>query len=631
MKTKHILLSVLFLTNLITNPAVAQSTLRISLQAEPFELSQVRLLDGPFKDAQQRDRKYLHELDSDRLLHMFRINSGLHSTAEPLGGWEKPDCELRGHTMGHYLSACAMMYASTGDEKLKAKADAIVAELGKCQKALGESGYLSAYPETWFDRVEAFQRVWAPYYTLHKIYAGLMDMYQYCGNKQALDIAKKMAAWNQSRLARLDEKQMQEMLNKTEQGGMNDAFSNLYALTGNGQYLQMAQRFNQKTYNEPLLHGEDRMKDQHVNSFIPNIIGTARQYELTAENNHRLIAEFFWNQVVNHRSYCTGGTSNNEHFRSDPDQLADQLSDHTQESCCTYNMLKLTKHLLTWNADARYGDYYERALINSILSTQNPRTGMMMYFVPLATGRWKMYNLPNESFWCCTGTGLENHARYGEAIYFHNKDKLYVNLFMASELDWKQKGVRITQQTTFPDADSTVLTVKTNKPTRIDLHIRMPYWAVQGAFCKLNGKTISLQPTASRYLVLDRQWNDGDKLEVRMPMSLHSHPMPDDPTLQAFMYGPLVLAGMLGGEGLNDKTTHTTENWYKFPQPLPPVPAMLVESDNIADWIKPVPGTPNTFQTVALDESVRLVPYHKLFDQRYIIYWKVLRKNNKVQ
>jgi len=610
---------------LATSSVTAESERRVPLKADPFALSQVRLLDGPFRANQERDRRYLHDLDADRLLHTFRVNAGLPSSAKPLGGWEKPDCELRGHTMGHFLTACSLMFAATGDDGLKAKANGIVAELAKCQTAIGDSGYLSAFPETWFDRVEACEPVWAPYYTLHKIYAGLMDMVQHCGNEQALAMAEKMAAWNQSRLVKLDKAHMQTMLNKCEQGGMNEVFANLYALTGKNTYLKMADRFNQKTYVEPLQQYKDTMKGQHVNSFIPNIIGNARQYEVTGDIDHRQVAEYFWDQVVNHRSYCTGGNSNREHFHSDPDFLADQLGDNTQESCCTYNMLKLTRHLFTWSPEARYGDYYERALINSILSTQNPRTGMMMYFVPLATGRHKMFNLPNESFWCCTGSGLENHARYGESVYFHKGDTLYVNLFMASELDWRAKGIRIQQQTAFPNADTTVLTVKTESPTRFDLRVRMPYWAVNGVFARLNGKDITLEPSADHYAVINRLWQNNDRLEIRMPMSLHRHAMPDDPTLMAFMFGPLVLAGQLGGEGLTDENTHTTENWYKFPEPMPTVPPMKVTSDNINDWLKPVPGKPMTFQTTGLKKTIELVPYHKLFDQRYCVYWSIIK------
>jgi len=601
----------------------------IQFQAQPFDLKQIRLLEGPFKDAMERDRKYLYDLEADRLLHMFRVNAGLRSSAKPLGGWERPDCEVRGHTMGHYLSACALMYASTGDEKLKAKADTIVAELAKCQKALGESGYLSAFPETWIDRVESFKRVWAPYYTLHKIYAGLLDMYMHCDNAQALEIARKMAAWNKGRLDKLDEAHMQRMLNGTEQGGMNDAFANLFGITRDAEYLAMSRRFNQNSYLEPLVRGEDRLKGQHVNSFIPNIIGTARQHELTGDPRDRKIAEYFWNQVVDHRSYCTGGTSLNEHWRSDPDQLADQLGDNTQETCCTYNMLKLTRHLFTWSGDVQYADYYERALYNSILSTQNPKTGMMMYFVPLATGRWKMFNLPNESFWCCTGTGMENHAKYGESIYFHKNDTLFVNLFIASELSWSDKDVRIRQQTSFPEADNTTLIVETAKPARIDMRVRIPYWATQGVDAKVNGRQIETKTEPSSYLIVDRTWKSGDRLEIRLPMSLHTHPMPDDDTLMAFMYGPLVLAGRLGGSGLTEETTHTSQNWYRFTQGLASVQPLIVRSNDPGEWVKPVKGKPLTFQTVGQSERITLVPYHRLFEQRYVIYWRVYKEGSE--
>ncbi len=600
----------------------------IQIQAHPFDLAQVRLLKGPFKDAMQRDRKYLHDLDPDRLLHTFRLNAGLPSSAEPLGGWEKPDCELRGHSMGHYLSACAMMYSSTGDERLKAKADAIVAELAKCQSALGDSGYLSAFPETWFDRVEAFKTVWAPYYTLHKIYAGLLDMYVHCGNKQALEIAEKMAAWNKKRLDKLDEAHMQRMLDTTEQGGMNEVLANLFAVTGNRDYLAMSRRFNQNRYVEPLARKEDRLKGEHANSFVPNVIGTARQYELIGDAQDRNIAEYFWTQVVNHRSYCTGGTSNNEHWNSDPDHLSHELGDCTQETCCTYNMLKLTRHLFTWNPDVRYSDYYERALYNSILSTQNPKTGMMMYFVPLATGRWKMYNLPNESFWCCTGTGMENHTKYGDSIYFHNADTLYVNLFIASELNWTQKNIRIRQETDFPGKQFTSLVVKTRNPARIDMRIRIPGWLAGPVALKLNGKTLSTKVEPGTYLKLDRTWKNGDRLQIPLPMSLHTHPMPDDPTLVAFMYGPFVLAGKLGGEGLTEENTHTTENWYKFTKDVASTPPLIVQSDNPDNLIAPVRGSKLTFQTKGQARKINLVPYHTLFNQRYVVYWRVLKEGS---
>ncbi len=596
----------------------------IEYKVQPFSLKQIRLLDGPFKDAMELDRKYLHDLSSDRLLHTFRLNAGLPSSAQPLGGWESPNGELRGHTMGHYLSACALMYCSTGDEELKAKADAIVAELAKCQEAIGETGYLSAYPETWFDRVEAGRQVWAPYYSLHKIYAGLLDMYTLCGNEQALEIVEKMAAWNKGRVDKLDEAQMQRMLNGNEQGGMNDAFANLYAITGKDVYLQMSRRFNQKSYVEPLLRSEDNLTGQHANSFIPNIIGTARQYEVTGDANDRKIAEFFWSQVVNHRSYCTGGTSNDEHWRFEPDQMANQLGDCTQETCCTYNMLKLTRHLFSWEPDVKYADYYERDLYNSILSTQNPEDGMMMYFVPLATGRWKMYNTPDTCFWCCTGSGMENHAKYGDSIYFHNDNTLYVNLFIPSELDWSQQNVRVIQETDFPEKDSTTLTVQTKKAKELDIRIRIPYWATQGAIIKMNGEPLDVTSKPGSYLSVNRKWENGDKIEITLPMSLHKISLPGDDSQVAMMYGPLVLAGQLGSEGLTSQNVHTAQNWYRFREnQTGKVAPLNVTSDNINDWIKPVDGKPLTFKTIGQPNEITLVPFHKIFMQKYVVYWKV--------
>ncbi|MFH1266494.1 MAG: glycoside hydrolase family 127 protein, partial [Planctomycetota bacterium] len=522
----------------------------VALSARAFDLKQVRLLDGPFRDAMERDRRYLHELESERLLYPFRVNAGLPAPGEPMGGWEQT--EVRGHTMGHYLTACALMVASTGDEKLKAKADAIVAELAKCQEALGPSGFLSAFPESFIDRVEAIEPVWAPYYGVHKIMAGLVDMYVHCGNRQALEMADRIAAWSKSRCDKLDDDHVQNMLNHTEQGGMNDVLANLAAATGNADYLALSRRFVQNSYNEPLAAGRDELKGQHVNSFVPNMIGTARLYELTGDPVDHGIATFFWDQVTSARCYSTGGTSFHEHWRSDPHQLADQLGHQTQETCCTYNMLKLTRHLFTWSPEPKYADYYERALWNSILATQDPQTGMMMYFVPLASGYWKYFNTPRDSFWCCTGTGLENHAKYGDSIYFHDEAGLWVNLFIASELDWSDRGVRIRQETRFPEEEGTSLVVHAEKPVRLAIRVRVPGWATRGVGVSLNGEPLDLEAEPASYLVVDREWSDGDRLDVELPMSLWAWPMPDDPTLLTVMYGPLVLAGKLGGEGLSE-------------------------------------------------------------------------------
>jgi DUF1680 family protein len=599
----------------------------VDLQAEPFDLREVRLLEGPFRDAMLRTQKYLHELESDRLLWYFRKTAGLETPSEPLGGWETT--ELRGHTMGHYLSGCALMFASTGDEKLKAKADAIVAELAACQKKMG-TGYLSAYPEEQIDRVIARRRVWAPWYTLHKIYAGLIDMYVYCGNAQALDVAQGMAKWAKGRLDPLDRDAMQAMLNATEQGGMNETLANLYGITGDRQWLDLAERFNADAYNNPLLLQRDELKDLHANSFIPNVVGSARQHELTGDPNGRHIAEFFWDCVVHGRSYCTGGTSINEHWRSVPYHLADQLGDHTQETCCTYNLLKLTRHLFAWQPRAEYADYYERALINSILSTQDPQTGMMMYFVTLASGRWKYFNTPRTSFWCCTGTGMENHAQYGDSIYFHKADTLWGNLFIASELNWKERGVTIRQETDFPEKDSTTLIVKAGKPTEFELRLRVPHWT-SGATLKINGTSQPVTVQPGSFLSIRRQWQDGDRVEMTVPMRLWLCPMPDDPGLTAIMYGPLVLAGELGPVDVPQTMVYTTENWFRFPADrVVEAPAIVTAQRDPAAWIEPVAGKPLTFRTsgVGKPNDVTLVPYHRLWNQKYAIYWRLTDQAN---
>jgi len=593
----------------------------IEIKAKPFNLKQVRLLDGPFKEAMERDARYLKALEPDRLLHNFRVNAGLPSSAEPLGGWEKPDVELRGHTVGHFLSACALMYASTGDEELKTKADRLVAELAKCQEALGPSGYLSAFPEEFIDRVEATERVWAPYYTLHKILAGLLDMYIHCGNTQALSIAEGMAGWVKMRTDRLDQEHMQRMLDKTEQGGMNDVLSNLYAATGKAEYFELARRFDQLSYTEPLSSYRDELKGLHVNSFIPNMIGTAREFELTGDPVLHRIATFFWDQVVSARSYATGGTSNDEAWRTEPYKMASELGPYSHESCCTYNMLKLTRHLFSWSTDPHYADYYERALINGILPTQNPEDGMMMYYVPMASGLFKTFMTPRNSFWCCTGTGMENHAKYGDSIYFHHDDSLYVNLFLASELTWREKGVRIRQETNFPEHGRTALFIKVNKPVELTLHIRIPYWVGKQGYVEINGLKLETFSSPGSFLTLKRKWKNGDRIDVFLPMKLHLQPMPDDPNLAAIMYGPLVLAGQLG-----DVELPLEEIYGKYGPTVDPVavPYLSPPSDELDSWIRPMDGEPLTFRTegAGKPEDVALVPFYKLFGQRYAIYWE---------
>jgi len=592
---------------------------QVPIAVRPFSLHNVRLLDGPFKQAMDRNTRYLHDLDSDRLLHNFRLTAGLPSSAQPLGGWEEPRVELRGHFVGHFLTACALTFAASGDEALRRKADALVTELARCQKVLGQTGYLSAYPEEFIDRVIEGKRVWAPWYTLHKIMAGLLDMYVYCGNKQALDVVKGMAAWTKRRTDKLDEEAMQRML-KVEHGGMTEVLANLYAVTGEPDHLALARRFDHEAFLEPLAGRRDELKGLHVNTQVPKVIGAAREYELTGENLYRDVATYFWDQVVNHRSYVTGGTSNYEGFRTDPDVLAGEVSNASHETCVTYNMLKLTRQLFAWTPDPRLADYYERALLNGILSTQDPVTAMVMYYVPMESGWYKTFCTPDDSFWCCTGTGVENHAKYGDSIYFHDDRTLYINLFIASELRWPEKDLTVRQETAFPKEQRITLILSSSSDHQLALRIRVPYWAKQGVLVKINGESADLPAQPGSYLSLDRLWKNGDTITVEMPMSLHLWRMPDDPNLAAILYGPVVLAGELPTEDLAREKTYGP--YHSNGKPVSP-PGLVPSDDHLESWIKAVAGGPLTFQTVGAGRpnDVTLVPFYELFGRRYAIYW----------
>ena len=589
----------------------------------PFDLARVRLLPGPFLDAMQVNRRFLMAQDPDRLLHTFRLTASLPSTAQPLGGWEAPENELRGHYTGHHLSALALMSTSLADAELKARGDALVAELAKCQQALG-NGYLSAFPEEFFDRLRDGKPVWAPFYTLHKIMAGLLDMHTLTGNAQALDVLKGMARWTGRWVQPFSDAGMQRVLER-EYGGMNEMLYNLAAVTHDDYYRWVGHHFDHEKFFAPLAAGRDELKGLHANTHIPQVIGAARRYELTGDEHYRHIAEYFWRQVTTQRAYCTGGTSNGEGWEADPGILSTQLSGYTQEDCTTYNMLKLTRHVFSWTADPACADFYERALWNGIIGSQHPRDGEKLYYVNLASGLWKLFGTPGFDYWCCTGTMSEAFSQFGDSIYFHDDAGIYVNLFIASELNWQERGVRLLQETRFPDEQGATLTVRTAKPLRFALRVRVPYWA-EGGKVNLNGRALEGFAAPGGYFVLDRTWKDGDKIAVSLPMGLHLHPMPDDPSLQAVMYGPLVLAGKLGTTGLTpdvlraEPTKPRTIPTYKA-DPVP-APAFKVADGAAPDsWIKRQ-GTALEFRTVGQTQDVTLVPFHTVFDERYAIYWK---------
>jgi uncharacterized protein len=583
----------------------------VPLQARAFQLEDVRLLEGPFQHAMELDRQYLLSLDADRLLHNFRVNAGLPSSAQPLGGWEEPKGELRGHFVGHYLTACALMYASTGDQQIKAKGNAVVAGLAECQAKIG-TGYLSAYPEEFLDRVESLRRVWAPYYTLHKIYAGLLDMYIYCDNQQALDVCKKFADWVIARNAKLSDEQMQKMLG-TEHGGMNEALANLYGLTGEKKYLTIAQRFNHMAVLGPASNRQDKLTGLHANTQIPKFVGAAREYELTGQDWLKTASLFFWDTVVKERSYVIGGHSDGEGF-SPKEKLSEAFGPSTTETCNTYNMLKLTRHLFCWDPKAEYADYYERALYNHILCSQHPETGMMCYYVPLRSGSHKEYNTPLDSFWCCTGTGVENHAKYGDSIYFHNDSTLWVNLFIASELNWKAKGLNVRQETRYPDEATSRLVLTADKPVELSVKIRRPYWAVSGFEIRVNGDRSTDASTPGSFVTISRTWKSGDKIEIAMPFTTRTEGFKDNPHRFAFLDGPLVLSAEV------DAAT--------------PLPAVLTDGGQALRSLKPISGRPSVFTgsfdvfRVIGQESDRQImfePFYKMHgERRYVVYWDQL-------
>jgi uncharacterized protein len=603
--------------NTIQKTGKAVSHEKVSWKVRPFPMQQVRLGEGPCKVAMEADREYLRSLPPDRLLHTFRITAGIPSSAQPLGGWEAPDCELRGHYAGgHYLSACALMYASCGDEDLKRNANAVVAELGKCQSAM-KSGYLSAFPVELFDRLRERQRVWAPFYTVHKIMAGLLDMYVYCGNEQALDMVEKLAGWTASYTGSLSYEHMQRVLG-TEFGGMGEVLCNLYAVTGKEYYLETAQRFDKKQFFDPLAAHRDELKGLHVNTHIPQVIAAARYYELTGDRRYRDIAEYFWNEVVSERSYCTGGTSNGESWNTDPGKLSTELSASTTECCCAYNMMKLTRHLFGWSPDARFMDYYERTMFNHRLGTINPEDGTMMYYLPLASGYWKTFGKPLDAFWCCTGTGSEEYGKLADTIYFHDEDSLYVNLYIDSQLEWPEKGLRVKQETRFPEEQGATITVTAKNPAQLSINLRIPYW-VRGGSVKINGAVLPAFASPSSYLSLNRVWKTGDKIELSLPMGLHIDSMPDNETIQAAMYGPLVLAGRF--EAVTKEMTYG--DYEPKPENQEKVPDIIADSGKPTGWIEPDGKLPLTFHTVGQLRPVTMVPLNKVFRDRYAVYWKV--------
>ncbi len=608
------------------------------VRAYAFDLADVRLLDSPFKQNMERTSAWLISLPVDRLLHSFRTSAGIYAgneggyfTVKKLGGWESLDCELRGHTTGHILSALSYLYASTGEQRYKAKSDSLVQGLAQVQEALkthGGNGFLAAWPENLIDRNIAGQRVWAPWYTLHKLFAGLIDQFLYCGNEQALDIATDMAGWAYGKLSPLTDQQRRLML-RNEFGGVGEAFWNLYAITGEEQHEWLARYFYHNDVIDPLAEGKNELAGKHANTFIPKVTAQARCCELTGDKRSEKIATYFWDEVVSTQTYCTGGNSTKEKFIA-PGKISENLTGYTQESCNTNNMLKLTRHLFCWSGEAKYADYYERALYNHILGQQDPSSGMVAYFLPLAPGAHKVYSTPENSFWCCVGTGFENHSKYGEAIWYHTSDELMLNLFIPSVLTWKERNVTVKLETAFPQEETVRLTIgteETGPPHEFTLQLRHPEWA-QGVEVRVNGRKWAVKTSAQGYIPVKRRWADGDRVEVRYKMALRLAAANDDPAKAAVMYGPLVLAGTLGSEGMappapfsdpalyNDYYTYD----YRIPQGLSTT--LEIGAGGLQQALRQVDGKPLEFSTA---DGQTLKPLYSIHRQRYVVYWDLKR------
>lgn len=619
-------------------PGQHKEKIKLPLNSEvkvyAFDLKDIRLLDSPFKDNLERNSKWIMSLDVNRLLHSFRTTSGVfagleggYSIVKKLGGWESLDCELRGHSIGHLMSALAYLYASTGDEKYKIKSDSLINGLAEVQNAyfkMGLNGYLSAYPENLINRNIAGQRVWAPWYTLHKLYSGLIDQYLYCDNKEALEIVTKTAKWAFDKLSPLSEEQRKLMI-KNEFGGVNESFYNLYSITGNAEHLKLAEFFYHNEVLDPLLSNENDLHFKHANTFIPKLIGEARNFEINNVQKSRTLALNFWNEVINHQTYCTGGNSHKEKFIHS-DKISENLTGYTQETCNTNNMLKLTRHLFCWDANPKYADYYEQALYNHILGQQDPESGMVAYFLPLLPGAHKVYSTYDRSFWCCVGTGFENHSKYGEAIYYHTDNTLYVNLFIPSELTWSEKGMKIRQETEFPENGKVSLKIQAEKPIKWTLNLRYPRWS-KNVEVKVNDKKIKVNQQPSSYIQINRIWKNGDRVEINYPMFLQIAEANDNPDVLAVTYGPLVLAGVMGKEGMtapapfSNPDLHNDYYTYDYKVPNNIQTGLNLDKNKLDQFIKPIANEKLAFNV--LNENIRLVPIHKIHQQRYVVYWNL--------
>ncbi|MBI4328086.1 MAG: glycoside hydrolase family 127 protein, partial [Chloroflexi bacterium] len=589
--------------------------------ARPLPLSAVRLTGGPLKKAQDLDAEYLLKLEPDRMMAYFRRRAGLEGKAEPYGGWDGDGKNLTGHIAGHYLSAVSLMWAATGESRFKERADYIVQEMKEVQDKHGD-GYLGAlangkerFAEVASGNIRSggfdLNGLWSPWYVLHKIYAGLRDAYRHTGNRTALELEIKFAAWAEGILARLNDTQVQRMLN-TEFGGMNEIFADLYADTGDRRWLNLSYRFEHHAMLDPLKRHQDNLAGKHGNTQVPKLMGSLARFAYTGDPGDGFAAAFFWDRVAQHHSYATGGHSKDEHF-GEPDKLSDRVDGRTAETCNVYNMLKMTRRLFALRPDIIFADFQERSLFNHILGSIDPEDGRTCYMVPVGRGVQHEYHDMMRSFTCCVGSGMESHALHGDGIYFESGNRLWINLYVPSTAEWKSAGASLTMNTDFPEGESATLKLKLASPRELMLALRRPFWAGEGFTVKVNGEAVADLPKAGSYVELKRTWKDSDEVALALPKTLHLEPLPDNPRRVAVLWGPLVLAGDLGPERERGRGRGS-----RF-QPLDSVPVFVAAERPVTDWLKPVPDQAGRFRSegVGREKEVEFVPFYRLHRRTY--------------
>ena len=577
-------------------------------------------------------------IDADRLLAPYLKEVGLNPKKPNYPNWENTG--LDGHIGGHYISALALMYASTGDAKAKQRLDYMIDELERCQNLSG-NGYISGVPDgkkIWKEisdgniRASAFglNDRWVPLYNIHKIYSGLRDAYWYADSEKAKKMLIKLTDWMADEVSKLSDEQIQEML-KSEHGGLNEVFADVYDITKNEKYLKLARRFSHQAILNPLLIHEDKLTGIHANTQIPKVIGFKRIADLEHNKEWSSAADFFWSNITQKRSAIIGGNSVSEHFNPTGDFSGMIKSIEGPETCNTYNMLKLTKELFATNPKSSYLDYYERALYNHILSTQNQEKGGFVYFTPMRPGHYRVYSQPETSFWCCVGSGMENHAKYGEMIYAHFDNDLYVNLFIPSVLKWSEKKLVIRQENNFPQEPSTKLIFDLAPKTEINLKLRAPEWTdVSQIKLSVNSKKVSNSVDSEGYINISRKWKKGDVIEMKMPMHLSAEQLPDNSHYYAFRYGPIVLAAKYGKENQTGLFADDSRGGHiaHGPQiPLNDIPAILGSSTTVLNHLQPVNEKDLKFKINGLypqnkfSNGLELVPFYQIQEERYIIYF----------